>query len=101
MKEKVDILLTTYNTNIEYLKEQESLNLEIASEFLVMASTLLYLKSKNLLPKQEEEQEEDIWGEEQETEEIQKVDEEEILLISDDFVISEEDYIHKLSLIHI
>ena len=43
---------------IEYLKEQESLNLEIASEFLVMASTLLYLKSKNLLPKQEEEQEE-------------------------------------------
>ena len=43
---------------IEYLKEQEKLNLEIASEFLVMASTLLYLKSKNLLPKQEEEDEE-------------------------------------------
>ncbi len=43
---------------IEYLKEQEKLNLEIASEFLVMASTLLYLKSKNLLPKQEEEEEE-------------------------------------------
>lgn len=43
---------------IAYLKEQEKLNLEIASEFLVMASTLLYLKSKNLLPKQEEEQEE-------------------------------------------
>ena len=34
------------------------MNLEIASEFLVMASTLLYLKSKNLLPKQEEEEEE-------------------------------------------
>ncbi len=43
---------------VEYLKEQESLNLEIASEFLVMASTLLYLKSKKLLPKQEEEEEE-------------------------------------------
>lgn len=43
---------------IDYLKEQESLNLEIASEFLVMASTLLFLKSKNLLPKQEEEEEE-------------------------------------------
>ena len=43
---------------IEYLKEQEKLNLEIASEFLVMASTLLYLKSKSLLPKQEEEEEE-------------------------------------------
>lgn len=43
---------------IEYLKEQERMNLEIASEFLVMASTLVFLKSKNLLPKQEEEQEE-------------------------------------------
>lgn len=43
---------------IEFLKEQEKLNLEIASEFLVMASTLLFLKSKNLLPKQEEEEEE-------------------------------------------
>ena len=43
---------------INYLKEQEKMNLEIASEFLVMASTLLYLKSKNLLPKQEEEEEE-------------------------------------------
>ena len=43
---------------IEFLKEQEKLNLEIASEFVVMASTLLFLKSKNLLPKQEEEQEE-------------------------------------------
>ena len=43
---------------IQYLKEMEELNLEIASEFLVMASTLLYLKSKNLLPKQEVETEE-------------------------------------------
>lgn len=43
---------------IIYLKEQESLNLEIASEFLVMASTLLFLKSKKLLPKHEEEEEE-------------------------------------------
>ena len=43
---------------MEYLKEQESLDLEIASEFLVMASTLLYLKSKKLLPKQEEDEEE-------------------------------------------
>ena len=43
---------------INYLKEQEKLNLEIASEFIIMASTLLYLKSRNLLPKQEEEEEE-------------------------------------------
>ena len=43
---------------IEYLNAMEEMNLEIASEFIVMASTLLYLKSKNLLPKQEEEEEE-------------------------------------------
>ena len=43
---------------IEYLNEMEKMNLEIASEFLVMATTLLYLKSKNLLPKQEEAEEE-------------------------------------------
>ena len=36
---------------VNYLKEQEELNLEIASEFVVMASTLLLLKSKSLLPK--------------------------------------------------
>lgn len=43
---------------IEYLNEMEKMNLEIASEFILMASTLLYLKSKKLLPKQEEEIEE-------------------------------------------
>ena len=43
---------------MEYLRQNERMNLEIASEFLVMASTLLYLKSKNLLPKQEDEEEE-------------------------------------------
>lgn len=43
---------------IEYLNQMEKLNLEIASEFLIMASTLLYLKSKKLLPKQEIEEEE-------------------------------------------
>lgn len=43
---------------IAYLNEMERMNLEIASEFLVMASTLIYLKSKGLLPKQEEEEKE-------------------------------------------
>lgn len=36
---------------IAYLQKQEELNLEIASEFLVMASTLVLIKSKGLLPK--------------------------------------------------
>lgn len=43
---------------IQFLNEMENMNLEIASEFVVMASTLLYLKSKSLLPKQEDNEEE-------------------------------------------
>ena len=43
---------------IEYINQMEQLNLEITSEFLVMSSTLLYLKSKHLLPKVQEEEEE-------------------------------------------
>ncbi len=35
---------------IEYLQKMEDEKLEIASEFLVMASTLVYIKSKSLLP---------------------------------------------------
>ncbi len=43
---------------IEFINQMEKLNLDITSEFLVMSSTLLYLKSKHLLPKQESEEEE-------------------------------------------
>lgn len=43
---------------LEYLNQMEKLNLEIASEFLVMASTLLYLKSKHLLPQEVEDEKE-------------------------------------------
>ena len=61
-KNKLDIYDINLNDitdqYIQYLKEMEELNLEIASEFIVMASTLLFLKSKNLLPKQEENEEE-------------------------------------------
>lgn len=42
---------------IEYLNQMEEMNLDIASEFIMMASTLIYLKSKSLLPKQEEAEE--------------------------------------------
>lgn len=37
---------------VEYINQMEKMNLEVTSEFLVMASTLLYIKSKNLLPNQ-------------------------------------------------
>jgi len=43
---------------IEYLNTMEKLNLEVASEFIVMLSTLVYLKSKSLLPKVIEDEEE-------------------------------------------
>ena len=36
------------------------MNLEITSEFIIMASRLIYLKSKTLLPIEDDEQEEEI-----------------------------------------
>lgn len=43
---------------IEYINQMEEMKLEVTSEFLMMASTLLYIKSKGLLPNQEEQEEE-------------------------------------------
>lgn len=43
---------------IEFINQAEEMNLEVTSEFLIMASTLLYIKSKGLLPKQVEDEEE-------------------------------------------
>ena len=36
---------------IDYINQMEKLNLEVTSEFLIMASTLLQIKSRGLLPK--------------------------------------------------
>ena len=43
---------------IDYINNMEKMNLDVTSEFLVMASTLLYLKSKHLLPKTQDDEEE-------------------------------------------
>lgn len=43
---------------IEHINTMQELKLEVTSEFLVMASTLLYIKSKSLLPKQVEDESE-------------------------------------------
>lgn len=43
---------------IEYIDQMEQMNLEVTSEFLIMASTLLYIKSKNLLPTEVEDERE-------------------------------------------
>ena len=39
---------------LNYIKEAKNLNLELASEYLVMATWLAYLKSKLLLPEEED-----------------------------------------------
>lgn len=41
---------------IEYINKMKELNLDITSEFILMASTLLFIKSKSLLPKQVEDE---------------------------------------------
>ncbi len=55
-KNEVDIydipIADITNQYLEYIYEMESLDLEVASEFIVMAATLLQIKSKMLLPKQ-------------------------------------------------
>lgn len=43
---------------IDYINQMEEMNLEVTSEFLIMASTLLYIKSKNLLPTEVEDEKE-------------------------------------------
>ncbi len=43
---------------IEYINQMEKMNLEVTSEFIIMASTLLFLKSKTLLPTEVEEEKE-------------------------------------------
>ncbi|MDU1321674.1 MAG: segregation/condensation protein A [Clostridium botulinum] len=47
------------NQYLQYLNRMEELDLEITSEFIVMAATLIEIKSKYLLPKVEEEKEEE------------------------------------------
>lgn len=45
---------------MDYLFAMQTMDLEVASEFLVMASTLLHIKSKMLLPDKKEKLEEEI-----------------------------------------
>ena len=56
---------------IQYIKDMEVLNLDVTSEFLIMASTLLEIKSKMLLPIEEKpESDESGEGEEDPREEL-------------------------------
>ncbi len=62
-KNKLDIctvsLIEITDQYVEYINAMKEMDLEISSVFLVMASELLLIKSKALLPKHEQEDEED------------------------------------------
>lgn len=47
------------NQYLDYLQAMQEMNLEVTSEFIIMASRLIYLKSKTLLPSLEKEDEEE------------------------------------------
>ena len=51
---KINIICEQY---LEYIEEAQRLDMDLASEFIVMASELMLIKSKLLLPKTEEEEE--------------------------------------------
>ena len=51
---EISLLLDQY---MEYMEKAQEQNLELTADFLEMASTLLYIKSRSLLPKPEEEEE--------------------------------------------
>lgn len=67
-KNKLDIykisLSDITDQYIDYINNMEKQNLEVTSEFLIMASTLLYIKSKGLLPKNDDENENELTEEE-------------------------------------
>lgn len=49
---KIEVITSQY---LDYIKAMKDLNLSVASEYLVMASELVEMKSKMLLPKKKEE----------------------------------------------
>ena len=56
MNIKLEIIIDEY---LEYINKMSEMNLDIASSYLVMASELLEIKSKMLLPKEEDDEEEE------------------------------------------
>lgn len=58
-KNKLDIckvsLIEITGQYIEYINKMDEMNLEVSADFLLVASNLLYIKSKALLPKHDEE----------------------------------------------
>ncbi len=66
-KNEVDIfdipIATITDQYLEYLDMMKALNINVAGDFLLMASTLTHIKSKMLLPELKEDEEEDLFVE--------------------------------------
>ncbi len=45
---------------LDYLNQMRQLDLEVAGEFLVIAATLIYIKSKMLLPQEDDEEDDEL-----------------------------------------
>ncbi|MFW6098874.1 MAG: segregation and condensation protein A, partial [Thermodesulfobacteriota bacterium] len=62
-KNEVDIfdipIATITRQYLEYIDLMQALNISVAGDFLMMASTLIHIKSKMLLPGPQDEEEED------------------------------------------
>ena len=62
-KNKLDIydipIVEITRQYLDYLKSWDDMNMEVASEFIVMAATLISIKARRLLPAAVEEQEEE------------------------------------------
>ena len=58
---------------LKYLSEMKQLDLDVSGEFLVMAATLIYIKSKMLLPVEEEDDEDEFAGIDPRDELVQKL----------------------------
>ena len=56
MNIKLEIIIDEY---LDYINKMSEMNLDVASSYLVMASELLEIKSKMLLPKEDDEEEEE------------------------------------------
>lgn len=59
-KNKIDIydipIAEITDQYLEYIKDMQTEDMDLASEFMLMAATLLDIKSRMLLPKEEEEE---------------------------------------------
>ena len=57
---KLEVIIDEY---LDYIQQMQDMNLDVASSYLVMASELIEIKSRMLLPKQEDDEEEEDPGE--------------------------------------